>query len=157
MKRDWPVDPLLSFFKHTDNPIYAWECYRAARRSGKPVPEEVLVYFDTVSDGVMSVAENPQSPKRLPEATFRAMGFSSGVPGRGGSAFTHYNHDRLGLRADMDIAIETRREIKSWGKGHEHDVFVSIGDKYGLSASTVRRKYKDFWAWMDREVENQNK
>jgi hypothetical protein len=141
--RSWPVSVLLSFYRITENPIYAWECYKAAREAGVAIPEDVLKYLDGAARGALNIAENPPEPKRLPEALFKAMGFSSDGPGRGGSAFTHYTRDRIGLKADLDIAIETRRKIKSWGEGHEHDVYRAVGEKYKISASTVRRKYKD--------------
>ena len=36
-------------YKKTVNPLLLWDLYRLARKQKKPIPEEVLTYFDSIS------------------------------------------------------------------------------------------------------------
>lgn len=83
--RDWITGYAHRRFVHSQNPMFAWEAYRAARDLGDAPPEWVLQYLDDAAGKFWSeflgyaVSGGPNTPERC-----FAQAFGISAPGKTG-------------------------------------------------------------------------
>jgi hypothetical protein len=132
----------------TDNPIFYWATYADARERGRPIPERVLTYFDSVAAALERlVAEGRADQAQL----LSAFGLTVKM-GRGNEVSRAYakSEDLILLlsadrflekhpRASMDqldkhlVAIQTKMEIESEAEDKASDpVEVRVRMALGL-------------------------
>src|SRR5262249_49583043 len=107
----------------TQNPIYIWRCYRAARKAGVPIPSRVLEYLDECADRL----ERAETPKGIMAAL--------GLNAKGGPS-----KRRQALRHDRDEAIvEDILFFRDTSKCRSLDAIVEDPHSRALASNSARR------------------
>ena len=107
-------------YKKTVNPLLLWDLYRLARNQKKPIPEEVLTYFDSISKHLLGQNRSEKD----------ALGLKGFAPG---SAKMQYNN----ILRNMNIWVD---DSDSREKGLSSKlVEKQLSKKYNLSTRTIRR------------------
>jgi hypothetical protein len=72
-----PYEHQRRMYQHTDNPLWVWEAYRLCRHTRTPVPDWLLVAFDTFADDLKALSqdENPKGVGTWQIRVLRALGF----------------------------------------------------------------------------------
>jgi hypothetical protein len=140
------------------NPITIWAMYREYRREGRPIPDEILGYFDTCAQELKRISDGYTASKNPTawEIEFaRAMGFR--IKGRG-NPFVRYE---LYLRQnEIKLEIVLNRDGRTMSQMYE-----DLGKRYNLSPERIRsifsettklEKKKPWWNILKKTIKNRS-
>jgi hypothetical protein len=124
-------------YRYTKNPLCVWDAYQAARSIKKPIPEWVLKYLDSVSDGLLQSVE-----RNFSSYCGRQLGFER----KGGSMpYTQYMDSRIRLEAFSKVVLALHKMIDLSGlpEGTDLDKAFWFAEDYIREKYNTHKNYKD--------------